>query len=91
MVLASREYETWFVTAAPSLRGRRGFPQDLDSPPEAERIRDAKGWLGARMNVAYDPVIHQLEFTRKFDLEQARANPSFDRFYKRIRTFSEEY
>jgi hypothetical protein len=87
VVLARREYETWFITAAPSLRGRRGLPQDLDTPPAAERIRDAKGWLGARMNVPYDPVIHQLEFTKEFDLEQARANRSFDRFYLRIHSF----
>jgi hypothetical protein len=50
-------------------------------------IRNAKGWLGARMNVPYDQVIHQLEFTRAFDLEQARANRSFNRLYCRIRTF----
>jgi hypothetical protein len=89
VVLASREYETWFITAASSLRGRRGLSQDLDPPSDAEGIRDAKGWLGARMNVSYDPVVHQLEFTRTFDLEQARANRSFDRFYLRIREFLE--
>ena len=34
------------------------------------------------MAFGYDPVIHQLEFSRKFDLEEARANPSFNRFYR---------
>lgn len=87
VALAYREFETWFITAAPSIRGRRGLPQDLDPPPAPEGIRDAKGWLGARMNVPYDPVIHQLEFTRAFDLEQARANRSFNRLYCRIQTF----
>lgn len=85
VALAYREYETWFLTAARSLRGLRGLPHDLDPPPVPESTRDAKGWLGARMAFGYDPVIHQLEFSRTFDLEEARANPSFNRFYQHIR------
>lgn len=84
VALAYREYETWFLASARSLRGLRGLPRDLEPPPSPERIRDAKGWLGKRMEVKYDPVIHQLEFTRKLDLDEARANPSFNRFYQRI-------
>jgi hypothetical protein len=89
VALAYREFETWFITAAPSLRGRRGLPQDLKAPHDVEQIRDAKGWLGGRMNTSYDPVIHQLEFTREFDLKLARANRSFDRLYHRIQSFLE--
>jgi hypothetical protein len=89
VALAYREYETWFLTAARSMRGLRGLPPDIEPPEAAESIRDAKGWLSARMNVAYDPVIHQLEFTRKFDLEAARANRSFDRLCHRIHSFLE--
>jgi hypothetical protein len=85
VALAYREYETWFVTAASSLRGLHGLPRDLVSPELPENIRDAKGWLGARMTFGYDPVIHQLEFTRRFNLDQAMRNPSFHRFYRRIR------
>ena len=84
VALAYREYETWFVAAARSLRGLRGLPQDLDPPQVVEGIRDAKGWLSARMKDAYDPITHQLEFTKQFDLEQARTNRSFDRFCRRI-------
>ena len=87
VVLAHREYETWFLAAARSLRGRRGLPDDLDRPPAPERIRDAKGWLASRMDGGYDPVIHQLEFSRAMDLVEARANPSFDRYYRHIRDF----
>lgn len=87
---AYREYETWFLTAAPSLRGQRGLPQDLERPADAERVRNAKGWLGDRMNMSYDPLIHQLEFTKAFDLKQARANRSFDRFFRRIHRFLED-
>ena len=90
VALAHREYETWFLTAARSLRGLRGLPEDLDPPPVAEGIRDAKGWLGARMNDAYDPITHQLEFTKQFELKQARANQSFDRLCNWIHHFLQE-
>jgi hypothetical protein len=90
VALAYREYETWFISAAPSLRGRRGLPQDLNTPPDAEQIRNAKGWLGDRMNVHYDPVIHQLEFTKEFDLKLARTSLSFDRLYLRIQSFLDD-
>lgn len=84
VALAYREFETWFLASAESLRGVRGLPGDLTPPPNAVLIRDAKGWLGSRMNIAYDPVSHQLEFVRKFNLEGARSNQSFDRFYLAI-------
>jgi hypothetical protein len=87
IALAYREFETWFITAAPSLSGRRGMPQDLKAPHNAEQIRDAKGWLGERMSTSYDPVVHQLEFTREFDLKLARNNRSFDRLYCRMQNF----
>lgn len=89
VALAYREFETWFIAAARSLRGLRGLPRDLDPPQAADGIRNAKGWLGDRMNVTYDPVTHQLEFTRVFDLEQARSNRSFDRFCRHIHGFLE--
>lgn len=84
VALAYREYETWFISAVRSLRGHRGLAPDLDAPPTAEGIRDAKGWLGDRMDGRYDPVTHQIEFTRVFDLDQARSSSSFDRLYGRI-------
>jgi Domain of unknown function (DUF4276) len=82
MSLAYREYETWFITAAPSLAGMRGLPPNSQPPEDPEGIRDAKGWLGERMEIPYDPVTHQIEFTRKFDLHQARSNQSFERMYR---------
>jgi hypothetical protein len=87
VALAYREYETWFVTAARSLRGRRGLPSDLEPPPNPEAIRNAKGWLGRLMEQNYDPVAHQLEFTRLIDFDEARGNPSFDRLYQRVSDF----
>ncbi len=85
VVLAHREYESWFLAAARSLRGKCGLPADLDTPLHHETIRDAKGWLGGRMPGGYDPLTHQLAFTKSFDIEEAEANRSFLRFRERIR------
>lgn len=85
--LAWREYETWFITAARSLRGYRGIPADVEPPPNPERIRGAKEWLGDRMAERYDPITHQELFTKVFDLDQARANRSFDRLFRRVEEF----
>ena len=82
-----REYETWFVTAAPSLQGRNGLPETLVVPFDPEAIRDAKGWLTARMGQPYDPIIHQASFTQVFDLCRAMASASFARLFRRMADF----
>jgi hypothetical protein len=84
VALAYREYETWFLTAARSLRGLHGLPPELEPPQTPEGTRDAKGWLSQRMAHGYDPIVHQLAFSRRFDLDAAKANASFARFYRRI-------
>lgn len=86
VVLASREFETWFMTAAVSLRGHFGFSADLVPPANPESRRGAKEWLGSRMSGGYDPVTHQYQMARMFDLEQAKANPSFRRLCERLQT-----
>jgi hypothetical protein len=87
VALAYREYETWFISAVSSLGGLHGLPHNLQAPQFPDNIRNAKGWLGGYMNERYDPVIHQLEFTRAFDLDEARSNRSFDRLYLRFQEF----
>lgn len=84
VVLALREYESWFLAAAKSLRGVAGLPLDLEPPASSENIRDAKGWLGERMEHGYDPIVHQLPLSRRFDLQEAQSNASFRRFVKRL-------
>ncbi len=86
VVLAHREYETWFLAAASSLAGRVGLPADVLPPPEPESIRGAKEWLGTRMGRTYDPVLHQAAFTSAFSLTAARRIPSFARFIDRLLT-----
>jgi hypothetical protein len=84
VALAHREYETWFLSAAPSLGGKQGLPANLEPPEYPETIRDAKGWLRQRMPGGYDPVVDQAAFTRAFDLAEAARVPSFRRLIERL-------
>lgn len=72
VVLANREYEAWFIAAAESLDGRRGFSFNPRDVIEAERPRDAKGWMKARMaGGAYRETTDQAAFSARMDLRQA--------------------
>ena len=82
--LISREYETWFMTAAQSLRGCCGLAADLTPPANPAAVRGAKEWLSRRMPYPYDPIVHQLDLTRAFDLQQAQANQSFQRLVRKL-------
>jgi len=84
VVVAKREYEAWFLTAAESLRGRRGLPEDLTPPAAPETIRDAKGWLSQRMSDGYRETIDQPALTSLFDLTVARRADSFDKLFREV-------
>lgn len=88
VVLAHREYETWFLEAIESLRGLNGLPACVERPDKCEGIRGAKEWLGKQMKQKYDPIIHQEIFTSKMDLEMASRNPSFNRLIRIMRTIA---
>ena len=71
-VLANREYESWFIAAAASLEGCRGFNVGPSGAPDAEQPRDAKGWVRERMpRRAYGPTTDQPALTAQMDLELA--------------------
>ena len=84
VVLAKAEYESWFLAAAASLAGHRGIDEAASPPPDSEAIRDAKGWLSARMPPGrrYRETLHQAALTARFDLDSARAAPSFDKMWR---------
>ena len=73
VVLANREYEAWFIAAAQSLHGQRGFRFDsAEDRCDAERPRNAKGWVAERMvGGTYREVTDQPAFSARMDLEQA--------------------
>jgi hypothetical protein len=87
VVLAKREFEGWFLASAESLRGKRGLPDDLTSPPDPESIRGAKEWMARHMigGGTYSETLDQPALTAIFDLDQAAAcSNSFDKCLREI-------
>lgn len=75
VVLANREFEAWFIAAASSIDAFRGFHLPADTTVDAEKPRDAKGWLRNRMESGvYREVLDQPAFAAKIDLQQAFDN-----------------
>lgn len=85
VVLPNKEFESWFLAAAQSLRGHGGFPEDLESPTQPEAIRGAKEWLSKRVRSgAYSANVDQASLTDVFDFDLARRAPSFDKCYREV-------
>lgn len=86
VVLAKREFETWFLAAAGSLGGRRGLPAGLRPPANPEAIRGAKEWLTRQMagTGSYSPTTDQPALAEVFELNAARSSDSFDKCYREI-------
>jgi hypothetical protein len=87
VVLAYREYESWFIAAAESIRGKHGLSETLEVVTDPESIRGAKEWLSRRMsrNTSYAPTSDQSALTQLFDMDMARQRAgSFDKCYREI-------
>lgn len=80
VVLAKREYEAWFLAAAPSL----GLASNLSDPPDPEMVRDAKGTLRHRLPGSYGETLDQPKLTARFDIDQALRSDSFDKCVREI-------
>ncbi len=75
VILANREYEAWFIAAAMSLDGQRGFSCGGGAIREPESIRGAKEWLSERIpNGKYREVTDQPAFSARMDLQQVSEN-----------------
>lgn len=85
VVLPTREFESWFLAAAESLRDRFQPSQDRQTPVHAEEIRGAKEWLRERLlGGRYSPTVDQPALAAVFDLQQARSAPSFDKLWREM-------
>ncbi|WP_322769971.1 DUF4276 family protein [Frankia sp. Cr1] len=87
VVLANREFEAWFLAAAPSLSGERGLAQGLECPVDVEKPRHCKGWLSAHRTDgrSYKPVSDQAALAALVNLRMARKySPSFDKFWRDV-------
>jgi hypothetical protein len=81
IVIPKYEFETWFLTAAESLGGKRGLREGLAPPPHPETIRGAKEWLSRNMapGQTYSPSIDQAPLVALMDLNVANSCKSFAR------------
>lgn len=84
VVLAEREFETWFLHGAKSLAGVRGLPSTLDSPDDPVAIHDAKGWIRERAG-RYTETVDQAKLAARLDLDATRrASRSFDKLVRAV-------
>ncbi|WP_447922000.1 DUF4276 family protein [Achromobacter aegrifaciens] len=75
VVLANREFEAWFIAAAHSLQGARGFSVLAGEHIQAESPRNAKGWMREHMQKGtYSEILDQPAFVARIDLQQAFDN-----------------
>src|SRR5262249_39442972 len=87
VVLATHEFEAWFLAAFESLGGHAGLRQDLPEIESPETISDAKGVLTRHMEAkqTYSPTVDQAKLTAVFDMELARSRAaSFDKCWREI-------
>jgi hypothetical protein len=75
VVIAKHEYEAWFIAAAPSLSGKKGFNAPINLPA-AESVRGAKELVGKCMphGRKYHEVSDQEAFSAVLDLQLAYDN-----------------
>jgi Domain of unknown function (DUF4276) len=86
VVLANREFESWFLASAESFRGTKTFPEHVVPPDHPEEIRGAKEWLNRRLaSGVYSPTADQASMTHALDIGLARRAASFDKFYREVR------
>jgi hypothetical protein len=92
VVLAHKEWECWYLAAISSLSGHRGLRANLIAPHDPESIRGAKEWLSHHMEKgrAYSETVDQPKFAARFDLDAAKALPSFSKFFRDVRGLSEQ-
>ena len=87
LVLAHREYESWFLATADTLGGRRSLQAELLPPANPESIRNAKGWLADRTKPPgrYRPTQDQAALSHLLDLDLARQRSrSFRKLWKEV-------
>ena len=84
VVLATREFEAWFLAAAESLAAAGKLAAGTVAPPDPESVNDPKGWLGQRMGSRYSEPRHQPALAAMFDLVAARSAPSFAKLEREV-------
>jgi hypothetical protein len=94
VVVATREYEAWFLTDLWSLRRRGLFPMANRLPAlmAPESPRDAKGVVRTLLGRAYEESSHQRTLTEQLSFNRGtrRRSPSFRRLAVELDRLSRE-
>lgn len=89
IVIAYREYESWFLAAADSLRAHPDVRDDAATPANPEARRGAKHELEQLMLESYKETRHQPKFSALIDLKTASQNSrSFRRMVHAVETLA---
>jgi hypothetical protein len=89
IVVAYREYESWFLAAADSLRAHQDVRNDAVAPANPEGKRGAKRELEKLMLESYKETRHQPKFSALIDLKTASKNSrSFRRMVHAVETLA---
>jgi hypothetical protein len=76
IVVANREYESWFIASLETIKGHRNIASDCAFAGDVEGRRDAKGWLSDQMprGKVYRETVDQIALTQKIDVALAVQN-----------------
>lgn len=85
VVMATAEFEAWYVASAQSLVARGKLLAGTQPHAQPESVRDAKGWLTSRMRSRYSETVDQPSFAALFDFDEARACSSFRKLERELR------
>lgn len=91
VVIANREYESWFLACMEALRGHCRIAQEAVSHHAPESVRAAKEELERHMlpRASYSPPVDQVKLTARLDLERAyRSCRSFRKLVKAFGTLA---
>jgi hypothetical protein len=93
VVLAKKEFETWFLGCLERYRGFMGIPDNVLAPDKPEEL-GGKGTLeGIMIGFNYLPRIHQVDFVRKMEPEDLilcrERCPSFDKLERDVKRLVE--
>jgi hypothetical protein len=85
VVIANREFESWFLASVTTLVGQRKLEVNLTVPSYSEDIRNCKGWLSERMTYGYREILDQAAFANSICPSLATMNSrSFEKFSKEV-------
>lgn len=86
VIVANREYETWFIASSESIAHHVGSDATFQIPSNIEEIRNPKEWLERNvLNRRYKETGDQAAFSSAIDVSLARSrSQSFNRFCREV-------